>query len=292
MKYRVTNQRGKTIGYVRDQSLDLLGVLIVGVVVVAMGIVILPIYVVIVGVQTVLPWYLMFWDWASNLPLTPFPNLNGMIIITAIGVTGGVIHQFLPLHILLFYAFGNVVRLLVLDVILGIIGLLITFVGCGLIIGLTLGLPISLAFWLFTTTGGSLWYFLGEGIFSPVVVPVAWVLHFIKEYSWYLWVAPIFFPLSRICGSIAIVSIIKLRRMKIVDKFIFREEAIKSLYTAIASWLGMVILQASIPGLPEVALFVFGTLLGVMIWGGIRGIYRIASGTVDGTFEEYCNAVY
>jgi len=291
MSFRITNRNGKTIGYARDQSLDLLGVLIVGVVVIVMGIIILPIYVVVVGVQTVLPWYLMFWDWASNLPLTPFPNLNGLIVVAVIGLAGGLLHQYVPLHSLLFYMIGNLFRFVALDIFLGMVKLIVVFVTSGLIMGLVFVLPIFFLTWLFTKTGEPL--FSGS-VFSPFLTFVWGIdlsaIDFLFEYTWIIsLVFPLIFPLSWVCGWI-IVKVAhkyqKTNRIKFNDDYFLPEEGIKRLYTVIASWLGMFLLHANMSG---VELFVFGTLLGVIIWGGARGTYRLISGKADGSVEDYMN---
>lgn len=217
-----------------------------------------------------------------------------MIVVTAVGIAGGVIHQYLPLHQLLFYALGSLLRLLG-DILLAILWIVVAFIVGGLLIGVTLGLPISFFAWMFTTTGASLWSFVSTYVLGPVVILFGAIILVLVGFPW---IAPILFPFSWICGWLVEIANYKLRKVSldriITDQeFFLPSEGIERVYIAIASWLGMFLLtlfQARVSESPGIALFVFGTLLGVMIWGCVRGMYRIVSGKANGSFEDYINA--
>lgn len=74
MRYRISDSSGRTVGYATDQGAEALGIVLV----VGLAIVLLPIVLLVVGVMT-------YWSWATALvPITPFPNLNGILVTLAL----------------------------------------------------------------------------------------------------------------------------------------------------------------------------------------------------------------
>jgi hypothetical protein len=256
MSYRITDRRGHTVGYAHHQGAELLGALLVGAGMIGLAVVLAPILAVLYGIGWVLPWYLVFWTWATELPLTRFPNLNGVLVLAALGLTGAVLVRVVRFHIMLLHALGHVVSML-LAALMAAIWLGLVYLG----VGAPLALFALAGAWLFSSPN-VLYITLGVLLMPAVVF----------QTDYWTWLLPLVLPIGWGCGHL--VRLVTRSDFLVTASNLTAGAGATFLLMAGLVWLGMVGLQW-VTGLDNWGLMALGAVAGPGIYGLLKGAYRV-----------------
>jgi hypothetical protein len=254
MSYRITDRKGKTIGYVGDHRLELLVMAIGGTVLLGLAIIIAPLVAIGMGLQLLIPWYLIFWNWATSLPLTPFPNLNGILVIATIGVIGGLLVRYARIHLILLYPLGHIASL-VFAVIMAAVSIGIVF----LIIRPTIGILLFVIAWLFSSH-----------------IPLVVLVHFDMLRDMLIgvpWLTPVLLPLRWVCFRI--IGMFDKRDRFVSSSMLSPTIGFNFVVMAIESWAGMLLAHVFF-SMEGISLLAFGAILGATLWGVLNGLYRVS----------------
>jgi hypothetical protein len=93
-RYRIKDRSGRTIGYAENTTDQFLGGVLGGILAVVLFLIIGPIVLTALGAGWVV---VTVWNWGTHLPITPFPNLNGVLIValaaTVLWILGSSVKQ-------------------------------------------------------------------------------------------------------------------------------------------------------------------------------------------------------
>lgn len=256
MSYRITGKNGRTIGYARNQGIELAGMLVGSIAVIVLAMILVPLFLVGYGVVLSAQGFLIFWDWATAVSLTPFPNLNGVLVITMLGIVGGLLVRYMRVHLVLLVSFTHILSLTIATFMVSfwIIAILVA-------IGVIAGIPLLAVSWLFSTIT-PIAILLGIGqqftlVLSNVIEPV--------------WLIPLVFPTGWLCAKI--IGIFDKRELFATTSNLTPTAGLNFLLLAIASWVGMLLLNPYL-STDKSLLPVLGSVLGVALWGAIKGTYK------------------
>ncbi|GIK76156.1 MAG: hypothetical protein BroJett021_51440 [Chloroflexota bacterium] len=248
MSYRVTDKSGKTVGYVRDQSTELAGMLIGGVALIALSIILIPVIAVGYGLMWGWQAFFIFWLWATNLPLTPFPNLNGVLVIIGIGITGAGLVRYVRIHLVLLLSITHILSLL-LGTFLVVCWLAVILIPIGVVITL----PLLVIAWLFSTD-------------APLAV-LNLPIELFNANPWLLLFAPLLYPVGWLCAKV--IGIYDKKGMLVTTDQLSPSVGKSFLLIAILTYLagGILFLTHALPLAP------FAPVIGAAMWGAGKGFY-------------------
>jgi len=280
MPYIIKDPSGKTIGRAVDEGEEIVGMFIGAGLILIVGVILAPIiFAVAVFPLGVSAWQYS-WNLATQVPISPFPNLNGVLVIVGIAFIG---------------AFSRFHRVIVFTVLGGVSLVQHTYLGLAsiLVVGLSLLVPvlaidlIIFCFqWLFSidqnqfpvseflvhgflNLEGLIQEFQQPALLYPFFYPLAWVVSIIFV-----------FIVGLLGGGLSSTAHKKnLRRILVPGAH--RGAMNHYVLIAVASWTGIVLLKGGWPlvELPawsdQGTLFLFGTLLGTFIWSCMYGFYMV-----------------
>lgn len=228
MSYRITDKKGRTVGYARDQGAELAAAILGGIVLIGLAIVLVPFVIVGAGLYFSGVAFLIYWEWATQIGITPYPNINGVIVVVITGITGAGLVRYLRIHLVLLAALLHMLQLFI------IVLVVLIWIAAVIIPALVLiWLPIAIVNWLFWTGLPLIDYrgFAQDTFF--------WLAR--KEFL--VWLTPLIFPFGWLC---ALVLSKFDRRGWIVNQSNVEPKVGRNFVVlGIFTWAGMLIMNSS-----------------------------------------------